>query len=139
LQQRLDRRRHTVEQVFAVVDDDQCRHVAELLGERVEQRPTELLTEPEHCSDRLRNEIAAGDRRQLHAPDAVVVPIELQLQGGDLVRQPRLAATSGTGEADQAVGDDRLAYRCHLRLAPDERRQLRRQVRRSIYPGAGRT
>ena len=105
--------------------------------------PASLLAEGEVAAgasaEKARAEAEVNAATAQAAAAAERYGAELQLQGGDLIRQPRLAATSGTGEADQAVGDDRLAYRRHLRLAPDERRQLRRQVRRSIYPGAGRT
>ena len=128
VQQRLDHLGGRVEYLLAVVDHQQRVEIAQLFGQRVDERTPELLAQAEHAGDRLRDVAAVRDRGELRAPHAVGVNVELV--GRRVQREAGLAAPAGTGQRHQPVLAHGLAHRGDLGVTADEARNLRGQVRR---------
>ena len=74
-QQRLHQRRRLIEQVLAVVDDDQRTIVTQTTDHRVEQRSVTRLLQVEHLGQRAHHRARLAERRELDVPDAVAVAI----------------------------------------------------------------
>ena len=87
-----------------------------------------MLLNPERGGHDLRHRSRITDRPKLHEPRAV--PIARQALGRDLQRQPRLAHTPDTRERHHPTLVERRDDLRDLRVAADERRDLRRQIPR---------
>ncbi len=126
--QAIDEFRDRVEQVLAIVEDEQ-----ELLrAEKVEQSLVEGLTHarlhPERGSDRLDDRLGLPDGRELAQPRAVAVARERF--GRDLGRESRLADTTHAGQRDDPCIGERTHDVGQLTLASHEAGGLERQVAR---------
>ena len=112
--------------MFAVVDDQQEPLRAQELDDALEERQPGPGRDTERHRDDVDQRVGLVGRRELAQPDtARVLRREL---GSDLHRQPRLADATRAGEGDEPMVDEEVANLFHLVVAPDERRQLEREV-----------
>ncbi len=126
LQQHLHEFRAGLQEVLAVIQNNQESPIPEYVDQRLDQGTTRFLLDAEHGRHRLRHEPRVGDRRQLDEPHAVREFVHEI--GGDLQRQARLADAAGAHQRQQwRAGQQRRDFGL-LTLAADERRQLLRQV-----------
>ncbi len=95
-------------------------------GNRLHQAHAALFLEPKDRCQRLRHEVGIRQAREFDQPHAIRKRVEQV--GGDLQREPRLAAAAGAGQREQpGLAQQRLHFRDFL-FAADEARQLLRQV-----------
>ena len=117
-----------VEQVLAVVETHSSSRFAQALDDALLERRADALLHRERGRDDAEHRLGIAGRRELRQPRAVA---ELgQHVGRDLQREPRLADATDARQRHEPVLGDRLADTVQLCLAADERRELRRQVRR---------
>jgi len=119
-------RRGSLDQVLAVVEDEQ--HLARRQGgvEHRERLTRPRLRDPEDTRDHGRQEVAVGHRRQLDEPRAVRKAAAEH--GGEPQREPGLADARGPEQRDQSRAMHEPRQLAQLALAAHERSQLRRQV-----------
>ena len=126
MQQRVGQLGACVDQVLAIIQYQQHILIAQVRGERGEQRPAGLLTHTQHGGDCLRNERRIGQWRQLDQPDSIREPrVHRRRQ---LQRQAGLAGAAWPSERQQAGVSKRGGNRRQLVCAADEAGQLCRQV-----------
>ena len=127
-QDRLDHLGGGIEDVLAVVEDDQEPAADERLGDAVRHAEAGLGGDAQRGRDRIGHGRGIADRSQLHQPDPVR---ELVRQGGgDLKCEAGLADATDAGQGHEPVRVHQLGQLRHLELAPDEARGLRREVAR---------
>ena len=130
-----------VQEMLAVVQDDQQPPLGQLPGQRDLGRPRLGQRHVQHRRDRLRHQLGTRERRQLDDVDAVGIAVGQP--GRDLVGQPGLAGAAGAGQGEQSRAAERLADLGKLAPAADEGRLLRPQAfrdarrRASRYAGDG--
>jgi hypothetical protein len=115
-----------LDEVLAVIQDEQQRARPQILLEGRARRAAGLFALPERRSDRLRNKGRIGQRSQLDQPDPVGVA--LQDVRGYLERQPGLAGPTGSDDRQQRRGPEQALDLGHLLLPPDEAGELPGQV-----------
>ena len=125
-EERIDRRRRVIEQVFAVVDDEQCASISEPSDHGVEQLDLGGGLHPEDIGDRCQHRARLTERRELDVPDAIGVDVDEI--GGDLQGEAGLPAAAGSGQREQSGVLDQGMDLGEIRLAADERSELCRQV-----------
>ena len=119
-----------VDDVLAVVEDEEHVLLAEGIEQGVEQRAATLVLNAENCSDGGGHLLGMSDGRQLDEPDSLGVTTE-QL-GSGLQRKACLARTAGAGERDEPGRLDEGLHVGQLPLAPDEQARQGRQVVREL-------
>ena len=127
-----------LQQVLAVVDDEQQPLAGERGGDRGDQRSVALRRDPEHGRNRGGDRPRIADRRQLDHPCSIgELPGKL---GADLQRHSRLADPADAGQCDQLPVAHELGALAHQFVATDERGEpavagCLRSVRRCEAPG----
>ena len=130
--------------MLAVVEDQQRLQRLEVRAQRLRERASRLFAHAQHLRDLVRDQRRIADRREIDEPDAVRIRVEHV--GGDLQREAGLAETAHAEEREQARALEQLLRLGDFALAPDERRELLRQVvrrrferaqRREILPQVG--
>ena len=117
-----------LQQMLAVVQHHQQPTVADRAQQRLGDRATRLVRQPERASHRERHHLWMRDRRQIGIENAVgEVTAHL---AGDLDRQPRLACAACAGQGHEPVVGQGAADLGDLCCAADEARQLRREIMR---------
>ena len=119
--------------LLEVVEDEQEALVAQPVGERFLDRATAALGDAERTRDARCDEHRIADRLERHEEDAVREVVRRPRR--ELERQPRLAGPARPGQRQQPGPRQQPGRRLELRVAPDERRQLGRQV---VRPGVER-
>ena len=97
-------------------------------------RPGARLGHAKCRRDAWRDEHRVADRFERHEEDPVGEVVDRS--GGQLLRQPGLARPARTGQRQQPGRGEQPGHLVELRVAPDERRQLDRQV---VRPGVERS
>ena len=100
-QHRSGEARARVDQVLAVVEDDEKAPVRDLRAHRLHQARLVVHAQSECLGDRPGHQPCVGQRGQIDEPGAVGVVVEDV--GGDLQRQARLPNASRTGDRHQAM------------------------------------
>ena len=132
-----DGARRGVDDVLAIVEDDERSLRAQREHEILERVAIARAREAERLRNRGGNVVAARERRELDEPYAVDVPIE-QIRR-HLQRRSRLADAARTDEREQAMPLDERDDFGDLPIATDERTQLQRQVvRKHVERSQGR-
>ncbi len=111
-----------MEQVLAVVEDEEHVPVLEMAHQRFAHRPAGGFLNPQRARHRLRHEPRVTQRGELDQPDAVG-KIFADF-GGELERQPALADAADAEQREQARVGEELRHLRHLGIAPDERGEL---------------
>ena len=106
------------EQVFAVVQDDQQRAIAQLVDQRLAAAGRGARIQPERLGHGVGHQQRLADCRQVDEPHAVGVRRAGPPRG--LQRQPGLPAAAGPGEGEQPGAVDQPLDVGELALAPDE-------------------
>ena len=122
---RLDECGRARDHVIAVVQQDQRAAIAQLIGERLDQRSAGCLPDAEDGRHRP-GQRSLADRRQIDEPHAVGKQVDRLTC--DLHRQPRLAAPAGPRQRQQPCVWQQPDELGDLLLAPDEAGERRRQV-----------
>jgi hypothetical protein len=112
--------------VLAVVQHQQHRPVADVVGNHPDRPSTRLRGEANRVEHRARQRTRIAHRRQLHPPHPTVEVVDRL--GGDLQRQPGLSDTARADQRHQPVVTHRRQHRRSLRHATDQRCQTGRQV-----------
>ena len=120
-----------VEDVLAVVENEQDRAAGELVDECRDPWPTPLERQPERPTHRRRDAVTVRHPGQLHQPHPVRPARRRQLTMRKLDGQAGLARTARTGEGEQARPLQQLAQLGQFPAATDEARRQRRQVVRA--------
>ena len=124
-EQPLEQHRHPVQQVLAVVQDQQRLPRRQPAEDGVLAGPALALAEAERGRDRGPDHGRVGDRHEIHVPGAVVVPPGHL--GDHAQRQPRLADPARAHRGHQAVRRERRGQRGPFGGPADERGQRRGQ------------
>jgi hypothetical protein len=124
-QQGLHDGRRGVDQVLAVVQDEQEPAPGEMAGEGLEQRLARPLDDAEHRRDRLGDQGAVVERGQRDEPD--LGRLAGREPAGHLDRKPRLAQSGRARDGDEPRFREQSGQVGHVVLAPDEAGRLRRQ------------
>src|SRR5258706_8904941 len=123
--------------MLRIVQHQQKTAGLEVIGNGSRQVLSRLLLEPEDIGHRLWHETRIGQGRELYQPSAV--RIGFQQVARHLHGQACLAAATRARKGEQPRRGEQLLHLCDLLLAPDEARQLLRQVVSSrCRLGAGR-
>jgi hypothetical protein len=122
----LRQRRRRLDDLLAVVKDDQDLALPERLGERLGDWAPGFLPDPEHLCDRTGDERRVRYGRQVDEPNAIPRAVErfrcrLESKTG-LAHPARARQSHESGRSEQAP------HLGHLAVAPDEARNLFRQV-----------
>ena len=120
-----------VEDVLAVVEDEQDRPARELVDERGDPRPVALEGQLEGTTDRRRDAVTVRHAGQLHEPHPVRPAEARHLTMRDLDGQAGLARAAGAGEREQARPFEQPAQLSQFPMATDEARRQRGQVVRT--------
>ena len=123
-------------EVLAVVEDQQQVPVPHELQQRVDDREPGLFLHAQHRRHRLRHETRIVDWSELDQPRAVGKRVEGV--GRHLERQPGLAEAAATQQCQQACLGELFSYVDEFAFAPDEGRELLRQVVRRCFKRAQR-
>ena len=115
-----------VQEMLAVVQDEQQPPLGQLPGQRDLGRPRLGQRHVQHRRDRLRHQLGTRQRRQLDDVDAVGIAVDQPGRG--LVGQPGLARAARAGQGQQPGAAKRLADLGQLAPAADEGRLLRPQA-----------
>jgi len=101
---------------------------AQVIGQRLEQRPSPLLAHTEGDGDGRRYQRRIGQGGERHEPSPVREVVERL--GGHLQRQAGLARAARPRQRQQptVVAADEVDHLSHLALPPEERRRLQGQV-----------
>ncbi len=126
MEERVRELRACLQQVLAIVENDQHLPVPYEPRQRFADGTSGLLLHPHYGCDGLRHESRIGERCELDQPHAVREIVHQP--PSDLQRQPRLADAADTGERHQPVLREQLRNVLDLALAADERRQGLGQV-----------
>ncbi len=125
-----------VDQMLAVVEDEQQPAVGAMPDQRLRRGTARFLLDPQRGGDRLRHQFRICKRRQFDQPHAVGEIIERV--GCDLERQAGLAEAAGADDGDEPCSAQQFPDLAQLTLAADERRDLLRQVVRYRFERAQR-
>jgi len=126
-QQRMRQACGRLDQVLAVVKDEEQFARLQVLDEHVEQRVAWRLADVENRGHRLDDHLRIGDRAQLHEPDALGVLF--QQAAANLQRQPGLPRAAWTQQRDHPRRSQSAFDLRHFPFATDEARLLQgRQV-----------
>ncbi|HLW12350.1 MAG TPA: hypothetical protein VKU81_06600 [Casimicrobiaceae bacterium] len=125
-----------VDQMLAVVEDEQQLAVSAMPGQRLRHGAARFLLDPERRGHRLRHQFRVCERRKFDQPHAVGEIIKRV--GRDLKRQARLAKAAGADDGDEPCSAQQFPDLVQLTLAADERRHLLRQVVRYCFERAQR-
>ena len=128
-----------VEDVLAVVENEQDRPAGELVDERRDPRPVALKGEVEGTADGRRDVVTVRYAGQLHEPHPVGPARARHLTVRKLDGQAGLACAAGAGEREQARPAEHPAQLSQLTMATDEARRQRRQIVRTGPPIGGAT
>jgi hypothetical protein len=114
--------------VLEVVEEKEELLLAQVLGERLEERPTGLLLEAEAVGDRGRDERGVGEGGKGDEEDTV--GDVLDELGPRLEGEAGLAGPACSGEGEQAHVDppEERSEGREFALSADERRRLGREV-----------
>ena len=115
-----------VQEMLAVVQDQQQPPLGQLPGQRDLGRPGLGQRHVEHRRDRLGHQLGTRQRRQLDHVDAVGIAVDQPGRG--LVGEPGLAGAAGAGQGEQPGAAEGLADLGELAPAADEGRLLRPQA-----------
>ncbi len=121
-EQSLGEARDRLDQVLAVVEQEQQPAIADVPGERDLRRPVGGQPRVQRLCDRRPDQLGLPERRQLDRPDPVgkvLGPLP-----GELQRQPGLAAAAGSGQGEEPRVAQQRRGLGQLALAADEARQL---------------
>ena len=123
-----------VEDVLAVVEDEQ--HVArtQRVGELIERRAARIERDETRARDRRGEVVTVLERREIGEERAARM-VRL-LPARDLDREPGLAGAPWSGQRDEAAIQEEAAHRRDVVAAADEARALRRDRRRRDIEGA---
>jgi hypothetical protein len=118
--------RARVDQVFAVIEEEQEGLGAEVVRNGSLERAPGLVAQAEDGGDCLRDERRVGKGRELDEPD----PIRKGLQdlGRDLEREAGFPGTTHAREREQPRRREQRLDPCDLTLPPDEGGELDREV-----------
>ncbi len=130
-----DRGCGTVEEVLAVVDDEQQLLRPEVARHDILDGRTLAGTKPPGVTDLRHDEVRVGDRCQLHQP-RTVGEVVYRSPGG-LDGEPGLARAAHSGEHGEPVGCDQRRELGELLRAPDERGEGIGQVVAAQIGGSG--
>ena len=122
-QQLRSQRDDRVEDVLAVVDDEQDRAVRELVDERGDPRPVALERQLEGATDRGRDVVAVRHAGQLHEPHPVGPAGTRQLAMRELDGQAGLAGPAGSGQREQPRTVEQSAELTQFPMATHEARR----------------
>ena len=128
--------RGLVDDVLAVVEQQQRALAAQCGFDEGERRDVAFCARAKRARDRMRDKRRVGHRREFHEPDPIVERAG-QL-AGRLDCQACLAGPARTDQRDQPRLACRLADLCQRLPASDETRQRRRQVRAQRFLRADR-
>jgi hypothetical protein len=112
--------------VLAVVQHQQHRPVADVVGNHPDRPSTRLRGEANRVEHRARQRTRIAHRRQLHPPHPTVEVVDRL--GGDLQRQPGLSDTARADQRHQPAVTQRRQHRRSVRFPTDQRCQTGRQV-----------
>ena len=126
LQQLAARLGARLQEMLAVVQDDQQTAVPDRFCQRFQNGVSGLFLDSQNGCDGLRDHPGIGDRRELDQPNAVGVIV--QHVGGRLQGQPRLAQAARAKQRHQPPFLQRAPDFGQLALTTDERGHLLRQV-----------
>ena len=121
-EQSLGEARDRLDQVLAVVEQEQLPAIADVLGEGDLRRPVGGEPGVQRLGDRRADQLGLAERRQLDRPDPVgeiLPPLARKLQ-----RQPGLAAAAGPGQGEEPRVAQQRRDLGQLALAADEAGQL---------------
>jgi hypothetical protein len=112
--------------MLTVIENEQRPARLEILDERVPRSPTRQLPQAHGTDYRSRHKCGILQPRKLDPPH----PVEMAVHraGGCLQCQARLTTTARAGERQQPHLPEQLSDLRQLRAAPDEARQLTRQI-----------
>ncbi len=122
-----------VDDVFAVVHDQQGLCVPQPSRDAGQQGPAGLLPRRQDQRDGGDNQIRAADRGQLHQPYPVRIPS--RCLGTCPEGEAALPAAARAGQRDQPGQPEQFLDRVQLGFPADEGRGLRRQPRHRRLPG----
>ncbi len=128
--------RRDIEQMFAVVQDDERRLVAEGVTDRFEQSAPGLVTHTHGRCQCVVDHVVLRHRGEIDHPDAVgelVDRLRRRLQS-----QSRFAGSADAGERQQPVHLEQAENLGKLGIAADEVGQLNRQIVRHCVERAER-
>src|ERR687891_2288673 len=117
-QERIDQQGRGVQQVLAVVEEQEEPPVTEVLGKGLHRPTGRRIVKPDGPSDLLSKEGGVAERLQLGHPHAVSEPPG-NLPGGSQ-GQPGLPHTRRTGQRDQSGGTQQTPDLGHLLAPADE-------------------
>ena len=126
LDQPLGQLRRGIEDVLAVVEDEQQRLLADGIDECLQRGPAWFLPYLERRRDARGDELWIRERCQLDEPHARAGPVEERRSG--LQGEPGLAHSARAGDRHDAGTVQQSAQLPELTLASHERRDLCRQV-----------
>ncbi len=112
--------------MLAVVEHDQRRPVADVVGNHPDRPSTRLGGQADRVEHRARQRTRITHRRQLHPPHSTVEVVDRL--GSDLQRQPRLADAARADQRHEATVIHRRQHRSRVRFTTDQRRQTGRQL-----------
>ena len=125
-QQRIRELGAGVEDVLAVVQQQEQAALADRLHHRVHDGQARVLGYAQHGGDGDGGQVRVLQRGKIREPDPVARPV--QELGRHLKPEAGLARPARAGERDQAGGGDQAAHLGELTVAADEARHLRREV-----------
>src|SRR2546426_5640262 len=127
-EQSVNQTRRSVDQMLAVVQDNQEPATREIAFERVRKCAARLLGDSKRRRDRLRNQIGTSHRGQLDQPDTVrevLQELACGLQGETSLTDP-----AWSRQRQEPLGQVRLLDGLHFLLAAPETGQLSGKVMR---------
>jgi hypothetical protein len=130
LEDRVRELRRGLDHVLAVVEDQQGTVPLQVRADALQQRPARLLAHAERLRRLADDEPGVADRREVEEPDAVGKFVDLL--GGGLQREARLAEPAHAEQREQARRAEQAPHLRELALAADERGRLVRQVVRDL-------
>src|SRR5581483_3943913 len=114
-----------VDQVLAVVEDEQQSATANRLDEDAERRRVRPLIDVQRTGNLLEQWLGIGERRELDPGNAVE---RGRRTNGDLAREARLTTAAGTGERDEPHRGNQSYQVVELTVTPDKAREMHGQL-----------
>ena len=123
--------------MLGIVEHEQETTAAQMACQLIADRDAWRLGDPECPGDGRKHELCVGERGQCDEEDTVGEVLEEF--GGDVCSEPRLSCPSRTGQRHESDIGAREQGRqlADLPLAADERRGLKREVRRPLIESDG--
>jgi hypothetical protein len=134
LEEALDQERAGVDQVFAVVEHQEHRPVAEMTEELVLARRRGRVAHTQCGQHRVGHELGVGDAGQPDEADAVRVVVRHRSR--HLERQAGLPHAAGSGDGEQPVVLEQARDPAEVLLAAEERGEPEREPVRRRRPAA---